>query len=153
MPLSGCVFLQHDYPSPSLKILWSEERVLFSYFLFRRLIMINSNSYLVMTEKTKEIFRGLKVTCKGRNSVVLRTKYRQNFHSSPDHSVSSSVYLCLSRTIITVKQYSCHSCCLELYQDLNGSRIRYCTEENNKDWENENSSNFTSGESKSSPGD
>ena len=153
MPLSGCVSLQHDYPSPSLKILWSDERVLFSYFLFRKLVMINSTSLLVMTEETKEIFRGLKVTCKGRNSVVLRTKYRQNFHSSLDHSVSSCVYRCLPRTIITVKQYSCHCCCLELYQDLNVSLIRYCTEENNKDWENENSSNFTSGESKSSSGE
>ena len=153
MPLSGCVSLQHDYPSLSLKILWSDERVLFSYFLFRRLIMINSTSYLVMTEKTKEIFRGLKVTCKGRNSVVLRTKYGQNFHSSLDHFVSSCVSRRPPRTIITVKQYSCHCCCLELYQDLNGSLIRYCTVENNKDWENENSSNFTSGESKSSPGE
>ena len=50
--------------------------------------MINSTSYLVMTEETKEIFRGLNVTCKERNSVELRTKYRQNFHSFLDHSVA-----------------------------------------------------------------
>ena len=121
--------------SPSLKILWSEERVLLSYFLFRRLIMINSTSYLVMTEKTKEIFRGLKVKCKERNSVVLRTKYRQNHMKFSFFPRSRCVYRCPSRTIMTVKQSGCHCCCVELHQDLYDTLIRYCTEKNNKDWE------------------